>query len=244
MSLLLLALLGDAWAVNEDSAQFKDLRVASRYAWPHRLGRGYWPLQVTVDNSSTSAQELEIHVTPIYGWGEQGTWQVIELAPGERAELEFMVPAWLDYPGNVTVTAHRGSVELGSLYNLGPDDSIGWDELAYIVVSQDEGTLTQEETWRDALGVTVYGGGVISSHEDLPTEWIAYTSLDAVFIPASEGLPPDSAMAPMLEWMRSGGNVVIVGEGATDLAGSHPGLRAWVEGRFLDSSKVIDSYCV
>ena len=79
-----------------------------------------------------------------------------------------MVPAWLDYPGNVTVTAHRGSVELGSLYNLGPDDSIGWDELAYIVVSQDEGTLTQEETWRDALGVTVYGGGVISSHEDGP----------------------------------------------------------------------------
>lgn len=232
MILLGLALIGDAHAVNEDNTQVKGLRMASRYAFPHRVGRGYWPLTVTVDNTSSETQELTLRVTPLYGWGDRGTWQEVELEPGERRELEFMIPAWMDYPGNVTVTAERAG-EQAQLYNLGPDESIGWDELAYVVVSRSEGDLTLEEKWRDALGMSVYGGGVVTSQDDLPSEWVAYTCLDAVFIPTSEGLPPPEALAPILEWMRSGGNVVIVGPGAQDMALSNPDLAMWMEQRFV-----------
>ena len=242
--MLLAALLGlgVAHAAEEDSTQVKGLRMSARYGFPQRVGRGYWPLNVTVDNTASDAQDLEIRVTPLYGWGQEGTWQELHLEPGEHVELEFMLPAWLDYPGNVTVSALRDDVSIASLHNMGPDESIGWDELAYIVVSQNEGDLTREEQWRDAFGMSVYGGGVITAHDDLPSEWIAYTCLDAVVIPTSEGLPPEAAMGPILEWLRSGGNVIVTGPGAEQLVDSHPGLSSWAEDRFLHVDLEWDQY--
>lgn len=232
MIAFLLFWLGFAEAAEEDSAQVKGLRLSARYAFPQRVGRGYWPLNIQVHNTSSEEQDLQIRVTPLYGWDQEGTYQDIQLMAGEQRELEFMLPAWLDYPGNVTVTARSDGAELAELYNLGPDESIGWDELAYIVVQPDEGDLTLEAKWQDAFGMGVYGGGVITRFNDLPTEWVAYSCLDVVIIPTDTGLPPESAMGPILEYMRSGGNVMVVGAGATQLVDSHPGLASWAESRF------------
>ena len=231
--------LGFAEAAEEDSTQVKGLRMSARYAFPQRLGRGYWPLSVQVHNTSAEDQDLQIRVTPLYAWDEQGTYQDLSLTPGEQRELEFMIPAWLDYPGNVTVSARADGVEVAELYNIGPDESIGWDELAYIVVQADEGDLTLEERWRDAFGISVYGGGVVTRFDDLPTEWIAYSCLDVVILSTEAGLPPESAMGPLLEYLRSGGNVMVLGPGAAQLVESHAGLAAWVEPRFelQDSSE-------
>ena len=166
MIAFLLFWLGFAEAAEEDSTQVKGLRMSGRYAFPQRLGRGYWPLSVQVHNTSAEDQDLQIRVTPLYAWDEQGTYQELSLTPGERREVEFMIPAWLDYPGNVTVSARADGIEVAELYNIGPDESIGWDELAYIVVQPDEGDLTLEERWRDAFGISVYGGGVVTRFDE------------------------------------------------------------------------------
>jgi hypothetical protein len=79
---------------------------------------------------------------------------------------------------------------------------------------------------------------------DLPRNAASYSSIDAVVIDTSAGLPGPDALAAIGAFARSGGVVVVVGGNARESARGAPDLAPWIEPRFLvdDGSDSADSY--
>jgi hypothetical protein len=74
--------------------------------------------------------------------------------------------------------------------------------------------------------------GAITFNE-MPRRNEAYSSLGAVIVKLDNALPDAASLASLLAWARLGGSLVLVGPRAETLAASTPGIREWLEPRFV-----------
>jgi hypothetical protein len=102
-------------------------------------------------------------------------------------------------------------------------------------------TSWQEQCSTSTVGYTPSGSTAahdniqigFALHDALPRSNTAYTSLDLVVIDARNSLPPDDKLEPLMAWVRSGGQVLLLGADARERASKHGSIAPWLEERFI-----------
>lgn len=229
-SLALLALLSSAAdAARVETASTRDLTIYATYAWPERLDAGWFPLQLAIENPTDDAQRIELTSTASYGYGIQ-TQLEVDLAPRSTTHVELILPAWMGSVAGHGIEVYSDGEYQTSLYNLGPYD-VAMDRVV-VVAQAKEPEPGAEVHWADALGNSYSETVAVTTFDHLPRTWSAYTSVDLVVLDTAEGLPDSETLEPLLAWVRSGGALMLRGEGASTLAAGEPLLSSWMEPRF------------
>lgn len=200
------------------------------YSWPDRLGKGYFPARVGIENQSEEAQRFTLSFTNSYN-DRVVIEQVLPLESGESREVEVLLPAFIeDEPSYfLQVRLENGASECFSS-SLGPRESGPAGHVALLVQHSppDPGDL---ERWTSDLGIEE-GLLAIVSPDQLGLSWAAYSSVDLVLVDTRAGLPSDAVLAPLMRWVRMGGVVVFRGPGVESLALSRSELAPYADARF------------
>jgi hypothetical protein len=70
----------------------------------------------------------------------------------------------------------------------------------------------------------------------MSADWRAYTSLDLAVVDLDSGTPPKSELAALVAWVRTGGEVALVGQDINAKLARLDVLAPWLEDRFLLAS--------
>lgn len=212
--------------------------------WPGMLNKGWAPVRIELRNDADRRRVVSLSGS-CNDWQMNCNWsQRVELGPGEQTELELTLPTAGAWQSEWTfVVRCDGDQAYYSGILAGGGDSgysnvlvTGPDEVAGSVV-----TAWQEQCSTSTVGYSPPGSGSahdniqigFAQHSALPRSNTAYTSLDLVVVDARKSLPPDDKLEPLMAWARSGGQVLFLGERASELAAGHGSIAPWLEERFV-----------
>lgn len=207
------------------------ISVETRYAWPLKVDRGYVPVKVRVDNGSQEERTLRLEWLESYGYSAK-IKRDVTLEPGERRELEVLLPAYLDHAAQHSLTVYEGGAWVTSISSIGPYDRSVDGRGSLLLLGQDEAEWEEVQHWVDALVLSDANSVGAVAFDDLPTSQGAYTSVSAVLLDTSEGLPDREKLEPLASWVRLGGSLVLVGDEARDVALDEELFADWMEPRF------------
>ncbi|MCP4807067.1 MAG: hypothetical protein GY913_26515 [Proteobacteria bacterium] len=222
-------LLGAAMAASTQSDTKSGIHVEATYAWPERLDRGYFPVQVVVENTSQEDRQIELTFTETYGY-QSNTERVLELEPGERREFEVVLPSFMPHVAGHSMSVTDEGRWLTTLSPLGPSE-LGTDYRGSVLLaSKTAYDFEEEHTWRDRLSLSDVNATGTAAFDHLPRDPGAYTSLGLVIVDVTEGMPSADQLEGLAGWVRLGGAVVLVGDTAD--VHSAPVFAEWMEDRF------------
>lgn len=244
-----------------------EMRVWS--PWPASVRRGFGPVRIELRNDSEKTRV--VHVTgdaSDWAFDRSMSWSV-ELGAGERTEVELLLPLGGQWQNDWSLSANCDgeSGYFGScLGSNGTDPTVR----QILLFSERTPAAGDTEAWSAALssrevtasttGATtgLTGLGYVSTGSSTPTtsdvdlahsrfaglarHWGAYTSLDLVVLDVTGGAPGAAELAPLAAWVRSGGDLLVIGERAEAEARAQPELAAWMEQRFHTDSGLGDEY--
>jgi hypothetical protein len=204
------------------------LRLYVKSDWPGQYG--YQPLQITVESPKPATSDVVVEFRFNGGtWGSSRNGVTARkqfvLPQGKtKASMDLLVPQynswnlcrWETYVDgaldeDLTVT----QIDIGTLRSFNQGNNVN-DVSALGVMLSD----SQHRAASTNLGLAYSVGAAMvhrSDPENLPTDWIAYTSLNVVLMPADRvdqffADYPQQAKA-LLDWVATGGNLWLVGAG-------------------------------
>jgi hypothetical protein len=216
---------GDQYGASED-----DIQISVDYRWAGGAVGGYYPIRIGLQNRGPS-RELEIAFRPLHGGELPGTFRRISIDQNASASFTLLIPmAGTGNYGTLTISHNGRSLKkLQNRISL-PDVYHGNNRPALLAISPTPLALQPLEDAITSLEVSAggshthsygYGYGSVTTDNQtiepfrLPDTWLAYSSVDLVMISLEtlEGLP-DSQRAAILDWVSTGGTVLIhsVGE--------------------------------
>jgi hypothetical protein len=222
-------------------------RIESR--WPWSLNVGYFPVFLELENTSAQSRILTVRASRSRELEE--IRKSFTLGPRERIRGELVLPGF----GIPTINA---SVVMGTAYtlvltgqedsltiaNVGPTGSGGASTRALLVVSQDPlppgatTVMSRELSWDTLMSTStthvndnVKASGI--TFAEMPRRSEAYSSLSAVLVKVDTAMPDAATLAPLLAWTRLGGTLILAGPQSEALTKLTPGLREWLEPRFV-----------
>jgi hypothetical protein len=231
------------------SATRVQVRVSS--PWPAGINKGCAPIFIDLTNLSSDRREVELQAMGSDWYARSEIAQTLELAPGESAHLEWLAPVGAN-SSEYTLIARSGSdehyftsaaarmprnVQIQAILAIGPklDDRTATLARWTSEISTDPVT----NPYAAASGATPSNDNLqfgFASFDELPQSAAAYTSLDLAVIDASESLPPRAQLEPLVAWVRSGGDLLVLGLSADAIRAADEGLAAWMEQRFAVSA--------
>lgn len=264
----LLALLVTALPTRAQDHSFtlhREIEIRMHCRWPGSCIKGWAPVQVEVRNLSEREQFVRLMAEGI-DWNTRNVGRAIELDAHEHLEFELLLPLGGQYQNNYYLNFYSDG-ESGGGPVLGTRFDTSVRQILY--VSETAPAAGEVEAWSSLLsarevsaggapaGTTSvatlgYVGGSIAATPDvdlahtrfdgLARSWGAYTSLDLVVLDLDAGAPPAAELAPLVAWVRSGGDLLVIGERAEAGALALPELAAWMEPRFRAPHAFGDEY--
>lgn len=228
--------------VGEQRVEIEGLELRARYAWPDELQKGFFPIRVELANSRSEAVEVELRATHLNR--RDRVVRRVALAPGETRRFDLLGRGEPRYPDTYSIELTAGRAQQRTL-PIGPSATQGGERAAVLALSEAPLEPGRSAQWESLLGSADHVVGA-ALFDDMPDELAAYTSLDAVVLDATRGLPPNVALAPLAAWVRTGGVLVVYGALASELAHESSELAPWLEERFLlaqPSQGVSDHLC-
>ena len=253
LAVMLVASAGVTAAAGEyRTVEVEGLRITIDSDWGVRTTPGYYPIRVDITNAG-EARVIEIighslrYVRAKSGYSaNMVVQQPVRLARGDRVRFTIPVPVFADNE-NIRFEIHEEGRMLERFNYVGFQSRIApTTASALIVVDSNTEFSKTASAWPRKLGSTSPGrtGPLLDVTLDptrLPTSWLGYTSLRAVFIgPAEwEQLNADQRAA-LLAWTACGGDLIFVGgslaalfptAGVLPAGPPHPGVRGHFFGR-------------
>jgi hypothetical protein len=230
--------------------------------WPARLGKGYFPVFVRLENASGEPRTVTLSTDRWGGWLPlQQLRREVRIAPGKRLELELLAPAFHPegHEGNVVTNVMVESEDAASGGNLPPGAKSWYDGTFSALVFRPPGA-SDIDGGDVETGLSAVSGGsepayvsgrathqfsvAVEGFRFLPQRWQAYSSLDAVGLDVAGGAPREEQLAPLLAWVRLGGRLVVMGEGAEARLAEFRSLSDLFEPRFAMTAGRVTTYAV
>jgi hypothetical protein len=238
--------------------------------WPESVQRGWAPIFVELRNELELERSVELEAS-CSDWGaEREVRTSLRIAPGASAALEVLVPMGGVY-NNAFVVLLRcdgESTYFGDTVGSGSPNP-GYRQV--LLLGEREPEAGAVERWSEALStasiagestmirvlgpgltVTTSGAGTPSAPNDvdvahapfagMPRHHAAYSSLDLVVLDPAGGLPSEAQLDALVAWVRTGGDLLVLGAEARAAAESVPALAAWMEPRFATKDPAGSAY--
>lgn len=242
---VLLALCCAAPARAGDQTQMLGAKVELRAwnRWPQHAQGGWAPLFVDVTNRHATPQRVPVEVRRNTWRGDWTCDLVLEVPAGETRRVEVLVPLAVEMPNNVNVMATLGSERAWISGVAGASDARAGVR-AILLCSEATPAAGDVEQWEFAVSSEAatgaspgspYPGDVnlaLARRDELSALPAAYSCLDLVVIDSGSPWPGEREFAAIAAWMRSGGDLLVIGPNAQRLAAAQPALAAWTEARF------------
>ncbi len=226
--------------------EFDGVEVASRSPWPEKPSGGWAPHYVDLENRTDEERHVRVEAESLWGDVFQVT-KSVRLAPRERTRLDLVAPVFPPFGSSLQV---RVSVAGGRKRYLSTTStsSFGVEDVrdVLLVASRPPAAGDPERFASDlaaASGPAATGGHRAHrvTHvrpEDLPSRPEPYTSVRLVVLDSSGDWPQGAALEALVSAVRAGARIAIHGDGALEKAKGVPGLREFLEERFLDREAV------
>ena len=225
-ALLFLGISVPAIAGEYRTVDFESLHVTLDSEWSNQTAPGYWPVRLDITNFG------EDRVIEVYGrgdrwWrsGESGNSEIrqtVRLKQGDRQRFTVSVPIFGDNDSVLFQIRERGRT-LQSFTYAGFQSNKSLDETAALIVADPASTLgPQAASWVRAVPVasayrmpaavsTSTKLDFILDPQRLPTDWLGFTSVRAVFIGTKEWSQLSSVQKEaLLTWTACGGDLMFV----------------------------------
>jgi hypothetical protein len=256
-ALLLLAPLARAG----DETQRIEPRLEARVwsPWPETVHKGWAPIFVEIRNEDRDERLVEIEAE-CHDWNNERRVETrVLVAPDSSVALELLVPLGGVYMNGYQVQIHgeRGSAYFGSTVGSSSANPAFRPVLLLGERVPEAGAV---ERWSEAVSSTtiekesygfprivVRGSGpapvtpstapndvdlVHSGFAGMPRHHAGYSSLDLVVLDPEGGMPSEAQLAPLVAWVKIGGDLLVIGARARAAAMAVPALAAWMEARF------------
>lgn len=243
--------------LGQDWQELEGVRTHAETVWPGKLGKGYFPVWVDLENDSGERRRIVLEVRIQDSGPEKITRRTVELEPGETRSIELFVPVFKWHMSSYATCNLRLVVGREEDRVTLPISTSGWSEelrcavlftpermepavvieLSERLKTADLPSRRQSFLVRSSASTSAPKGDpnvqvAVAQPGYMPSSFHAYTSLDAVIIDARGGLPEGDRLAPLLAWARVGGRVVFLGDGAFEALREHPLAGGWLEERF------------
>lgn len=234
-----------------------EVRGVVSYTWPSMLRKGYFPVFISLDNNSASAQNVTVQAERVTG--RCSVRKSFQIPPHERRRVELALPAFSDaligpsasvYLARYSLLVQSGR-DVDNVVGVGPTSNAHANSRAVLIVSQNAVNSTDCERLAELLswerlpsnprGTNDNVQVSAVKYDQLPARSESYSSLDCVVLTPSSSLPNVDDFEALLTWVRFGGHLAIIGPDADRLARTAPGLRGSFEPRFVEelSPKVL-----
>ncbi len=255
---LLLGFFAAAAAAAQDF-RLNDVHGIVRSPWPERLGRGYAPVWVSLENEGERAAEVDLRVGSSYqrmNAPEGVARMALSLAPGERRMVELLAPIHRQAGQSSALKAQVGTSSLFTAFTTGTVDSHPEDRVLAWVAPQrlPAGTIeriAEQISVDDPETVRGKSGSAPTSWsydpewvafevgpDDLPSRAAAWSSVDVAVLDARNAPLTGLQLGPLQSFLHSGGLVVVLGDDSA-LAALFEGA-ALPEARFRSGAFGVD----
>lgn len=248
------------------TATVNGVRVIATSDWTAGALKGYQPVRLELVNDSSSPRTVRVYLESSYGNGDLVS-QRFTLDGAARVTAEMIVPTFAlpnlnRWAREYSLRAESGSDTQhisGVCGSEAPGEKrlmvftrdripAGWRESWEATVMEVSGSEGEDDARSDVrsrlLSLPESASGLAlgtSLFEHMPSRHEAYSSLDCVVIDLSKGAPPARKLEPLLAYMRLGGNVAFLGEGAVLKAVAHESLVPLLEERFALNTSFIEA---
>jgi hypothetical protein len=215
-----------AFAGEYRTVDFESLHVTLDSEWSTQAAPGYWPVRLDITNFG------EDRVIEVYGrgdrwWrsGEAGNSEIrqtVRLKRGDRQRFTVSVPTFGDNDSILFQIRERGRT-LQSFTYAGFQSNKSLDETAALIVADPASALgPQAASWVRSVPIaSAYRMPAavsastkldfILDPQRLPTDWLGFTSVRAVFIGTKEWSQLSSVQKEaLLTWTACGGDLMFV----------------------------------
>jgi hypothetical protein len=235
--------------------------------WPETVQRGWAPIFVELRNEFAFERSIEIEASCGDYGAERKVRTALRLEPEASATLEVLVPLGGMYTNDfqVLLRCDDGLAYFGDTVGSSSANSAFRQVLLLSERAPEAGAV---ERWSEALSTTVIAGPrrvvytpggaptlatsgtpppndvdvAHASFAGMPQHHAAYSSLDLVVLDPEGGMPSVAQLDALVAWVRTGGDLLVLGEYARDSALAAPFLAAWMEPRFETKSAAGSAY--
>jgi hypothetical protein len=226
--------------------------------WPESVHKGWAPIFVEIRNDRPDERTVEVEAE-CADWGSERKVRTrVRLAPRSNAALELLVPMGAVYTNEYHVRLQSGD-EATYYSGIVGANSANPAFRPVLFLSEIEPGAGAVERWSESVSTATIEGEqyLIARHmaaatpsgfplptkpndvdlahapfAGMPRHHAGYSSLDLVVLDPAGGMPSEAQLAPLLAWVRTGGDLLVMGESARAAALAVPGLAAWMEPRF------------
>jgi hypothetical protein len=249
----------DAFAGDQSKRLPNDVEVRMWSRWPSQLHKGWAPIFVEVRNESGSEKAIKLRADSTDWRGRRQVVCEFVLEAGGSRSIELLAPVDVLNSSDYLVNVEAGGERLwlnGIVGKSGVDPS----QRAVLLVTEREFEAGELERWNagvaDAAGHVdlashfgVLGAPVrrksagagttpasveiaLARRGELARQTAAYSSLDLVVLDAQAQWPSESDAAGLAAWLRSGGELAVIGANAERAARALGALDEWMQPRF------------
>jgi len=209
------------------TVEVESLRITLDSEWSTQTAPGYWPVRFDITNLGDD-RVIEIYGRGDRWWrsGEAGNSEIrqtLRLKRGDRQRFTIPVPVFGDNDSVLFQIRERGRTVQSFTY-AGFQSNKSLDETAALIVADTANLGIGGASWLRPLPLTVSGtatsraAGATSPRLDfildpprLPSDWLGYTSLRAVFIRTKEWSQLSNVQKEaLLTWTACGGDFMFV----------------------------------
>jgi hypothetical protein len=261
-ALALVALALDAFAGDQSKRLPNDVEVRVWSRWPSQLHKGWAPVFVDVRNEGAEPQEVKLRAENQDWRAKRTVLSEFTVEAGAAHSIELLVPVDVLHSSDYFFSFEVGDERLwlnGIVGSTGVDGSMS-AALLFTEREFEAGELERwnAETSRPDTGAAtaVTPSGLFVSVPavtrrkpaagatplnvdfalvrggDLARQPAAYSSLDLVVLDSQTQWPAESDLAGLTTWLRSGGEVAVLGPNAERAARALPAFEEWLEPRF------------
>ena len=234
--------------------------------WPDTVTRGYLPLVVRLENTANSGRTVRLQAQ--CGWREVNIVErAVRLDAGERIRLDLILPAFGAFLSgtspNYTLTIESDGRDK-TIHGLGATGAIDVRVKNVMTFARRLPAPGAPEAWAadissaELLPEHHHWGGVSSSSpggradvelvaatfDELPRRYEPYSSLHAVVLDTSDGLPSGEVLRPLYTYARLGGMVCFFGRDAKSFAEEQEEVKPWMEQRFVRSEGEVQVFAM